>query len=101
MTERVLITGATGGLGKELASALINLGYVVFGVGRSLDDLEELQTMGVETLKIDLSSELAAKKIISKLTNCTERVEQCLKTSIVPRAMFHPLQIFVIFLYNM
>ena len=66
MTERVLITGATGGLGKELASALINLGYVVFGVGRSLDDLEELQTMGVETLKIDLSSELAAKKIISK-----------------------------------
>ena len=42
MSKKVLITGATRGIGRELVLQLTQLGFIVFGTGRDEDRLEEL-----------------------------------------------------------
>jgi NAD(P)-dependent dehydrogenase (short-subunit alcohol dehydrogenase family) len=43
MSKRVLITGATRGLGQETAKQLLADGYQVIGSGRNMDKLEDLK----------------------------------------------------------
>ncbi|AEC51190.1 oxidoreductase [Pyrococcus sp. NA2] len=50
---RVLLTGASGGIGREIAKELINRGYEVIGVGRNEEALKEL---GIEYITADLST---------------------------------------------
>ena len=66
MTKHVLVTGATGGLGKSLCTHLVQSGYCVFGVGRSSKDLSYLTGLGVETLSVDFRESDASEKIIQK-----------------------------------
>ena len=52
--RRALVTGATGGLGLALTSALLAEGYAVRATGRDASALERLQVMGAETVEADL-----------------------------------------------
>ena len=60
--SNTLITGATSGIGHELAARLIARGDSVFLTGRSS---EKLQTFGSPYLVADLTSPGAAEKIVS------------------------------------
>ena len=60
--SKFLITGATSGIGHELAARLIARGDSVFLTGRSS---EKLQTFGSPYLVADLTSPGAAEKIVS------------------------------------
>ena len=60
--SNILITGATSGIGHELAARLIARGDSVFLTGRSS---EKLQTFGSPYLVADLTSPGAAVKIVS------------------------------------
>jgi len=60
--SNILITGATSGIGHELAARLIARGDSVFLTGRSS---EKLQTFGSPYLVADLTSPGAAEKIVS------------------------------------
>lgn len=51
----ILITGATSGIGKQLALDYHNLDHTVWAVGRNGAALEELQTRGIQTGKLDLT----------------------------------------------
>lgn len=66
MKTRALVTGATGGLGKSICKDLLALNYKVFGTGRSERRLEELSSLGVETVRVDLAEEDAASRITLK-----------------------------------
>lgn len=61
--ERVLITGATSGIGYEFSKIFIDKGYEVILVGRNIESLRELEEYGrrkngsVYTYKLDLSDE--------------------------------------------
>jgi len=56
---RVLITGATGFLGLNLAELLVDNGYEVIGISRGLRNLglERLKKLGVNHVKLDLTKE--------------------------------------------
>lgn len=60
--SKFLITGATSGIGHELAARLIARGDSVFLTGRSS---EKLQTFGSPYLAADLTSPGAAEKIVN------------------------------------
>jgi len=53
---RILITGATSGIGKQLAVDYHNIGHEVWAVGRSEKSLDELSRAGLHAAKVDLSS---------------------------------------------
>lgn len=50
----ILITGATSGIGKQLAKDYLLEGQHVYAVGRDDDALAELKSLGAETIDLDL-----------------------------------------------
>ncbi|RTL01025.1 MAG: SDR family NAD(P)-dependent oxidoreductase [Proteobacteria bacterium] len=52
---KILITGATSGIGKSLAIKYAQLGHRVFGIGRSLDGLRELSEYNVIPISADVT----------------------------------------------
>lgn len=52
----VLITGATSGIGRQLALDYQSHGFQVWGVGRNTKALEELQAQGLHTGQLDLTN---------------------------------------------
>ena len=51
---RVLITGATGGIGFALVAALASGGHKVIVLGRESERLHELEASGARLLAVDL-----------------------------------------------
>ena len=50
----ILITGATSGIGNQLAKDYLLDGHQVYAVGRDDDALAELKNLGAETIDLDL-----------------------------------------------
>lgn len=72
--KSILITGCSTGIGLCVAQALRQRGYRVFATARKEDDVNKLNSMGLESLKLDLDDSLSiqtAVKEILKRTNGT------------------------------
>lgn len=52
--KHILITGATSGIGNQLAKDYLIAGHHVYAVGRDEHALAELKSLGAETLNVDL-----------------------------------------------
>ena len=52
---KIVITGATSGIGRQLAIDYAQQGHEVWAVGRNEDALTALQTMGLRTGRVDLT----------------------------------------------
>ncbi len=63
----VLITGATSGIGRQLALDYHNDGHTVWAVGRSEEELQKLAQQGLNTLRVDLLDRGAALACFSSL----------------------------------
>ena len=61
--KTALVTGASSGIGKAIASALLNEGMTVIGLCRSIDELPD----GVKPLACDLRDESAIKAAFETL----------------------------------
>ena len=57
--ERILVTGATGFVGKAVVRELLEQGYAVRGLGRNLKRGLELEAMGAEFRPVDLCDQPA------------------------------------------
>lgn len=64
MSKRVLITGATRGIGRELVKQLMALGYLVFGSGR---DEGLLKSMKAETGCLGATADLSDPEQVTEL----------------------------------
>lgn len=53
----VLITGASSGIGKETARALLAEGYTVYAAARRVEQMDDLQKLGGILLKMDVTKE--------------------------------------------
>ncbi|GAA0311076.1 SDR family NAD(P)-dependent oxidoreductase [Psychrobacter aestuarii] len=52
--SHILITGATSGIGKQLATDYLQEGHTVYAVGRDEDALAELKALGATSINVDL-----------------------------------------------
>ncbi|MCO7246754.1 SDR family oxidoreductase [Halomonas sp. Mc5H-6] len=75
--QRILVTGATSGIGLDIAKALAELGANLVLIGRNQDILSELeQSLGALTLAVDITDEAAVTAafaempVIDGLVNC-------------------------------
>lgn len=57
MSEKkvALVTGASSGIGKEVAVQLAAKGYTVYAAARRMDKLEEIRSANIEPLSLDLT----------------------------------------------
>ena len=55
--KTVLVTGASSGIGKETAKALIAKGYKVFAAARRLEKMADLESLGGFPIKLDVTNE--------------------------------------------
>lgn len=53
-SSHILITGATSGIGKQLATDYLKAGHSVYAVGRDEDALAELESLGATSINVDL-----------------------------------------------
>lgn len=68
--QHIVITGATSGIGYQLAKDYLVEGHHVYVVGRDEEALSELKSLGAETVEVDLMNRekvLAAFDKISKI----------------------------------
>lgn len=66
--QRILVTGATSGIGLDIARALAELGANLVLIGRNQDILAELeQSLGALTLAIDITDEAAVTAAFSEM----------------------------------
>ena len=65
----ILITGATSGIGNQLAKDYLLENHHVYAVGRDDDALAELKSLGAETINVDL---MDREKVIDAFTKISE-----------------------------
>lgn len=66
--NKVLITGASSGIGKAIAIALANAGYIVYGVSRSIEERKETIGKGsLISLRMDVTDEESIKGALSEI----------------------------------
>lgn len=54
--KRVLVTGATGGIGRAIVTGLLREGHLVLATGRNREILEEIRSEGAGVIPADLST---------------------------------------------
>ena len=67
MSGRVLITGASSGLGRQLALDYRHAGWQVWGCGRDAQRLEQLAKAGITPLAFDVRDRAALAQIAAQL----------------------------------
>jgi NAD(P)-dependent dehydrogenase (short-subunit alcohol dehydrogenase family) len=50
-----LVTGASSGIGKATAEALLGEGFIVYGSARRVDKMEDLKTLGMIPIQMDVT----------------------------------------------
>ncbi|MDK1389399.1 oxidoreductase [Sinorhizobium sp. 8-89] len=53
--KTALVTGASSGMGKEIAKRLISEGYQVYAAARQMEKMQDLASLGATPLRMDIS----------------------------------------------
>lgn len=75
MTKTWLITGVSGGLGRQIALAAIARGDVVFGTVRKAADAETFEQVGGHALVLDVTDETAVREGVAKAQGVTGGID--------------------------
>lgn len=62
-----LVTGASSGMGKAFAKALLAEGMVVYAVARRVEPMDELKRLGAITLPMDITSEQDVQRVAERI----------------------------------
>lgn len=65
--QRVLVTGASSGIGWEVAQQLLGAGAGVYAMGRDAAALDKLASQGCEVLRVDMADQVQLASILAQL----------------------------------
>lgn len=71
----VLVTGASSGIGKEIARQLIKNGHQVYVAARRLHELKELEIAGAKALAMDITNEQDIQQMVAQIKQETGGVD--------------------------
>ena len=57
MKKVILITGASAGMGKEMARHLLHDGHTVYGAARRIEKMDDIKKLGVKKLAMYITDE--------------------------------------------
>ncbi|WP_298913155.1 SDR family NAD(P)-dependent oxidoreductase [uncultured Roseobacter sp.] len=63
-----LVTGASSGIGKATAEALVKEGYVVNPVARRVEIMDDLKALGCTPIKMDVTKEEDVVAVVEQIT---------------------------------
>lgn len=72
MQKTILITGCSSGIGLCAAQTLQQRGYRVFATARKESDVQQLITLGLESLLLDLNDSQSIRATVDELLNRTQ-----------------------------
>lgn len=75
MKKVILITGASSGMGKEVARKLIKDGHIVYGVARRTEKMNDLVDLGGYSLQMDITNEESIKGVVEKIIKERGRID--------------------------
>ena len=75
MKKVVLITGASSGIGKETAKLLAENGFVVYGAARRVEKMDDLKSVGVRLLAMDVTNEPSMVKGVQEILTTEKRID--------------------------
>ena len=73
--KTILITGASAGMGKEMARALAERGHTVYGAARRVDRMKDLEAVGVRPIALDVTDDAQCEACIERIASETAGVD--------------------------
>lgn len=67
VTDTVLITGCSSGIGRETAFAFADDGWTVYATAREESDIEELRSYGCETAELDVTDDADISRVVDRI----------------------------------
>ena len=67
MGKVILITGASSGMGKETAKALIKQGHTVYTVARRIHQMQDLKELGGHPIQMDVTNEVEIEIVVNTI----------------------------------
>ena len=71
----VLLTGASSGIGYDVAPLLVRYGYTVYGAARRVEKVEELASEGVKALSLDVTDEASMEAAVQQIIDAEGRID--------------------------
>ena len=71
----IIITGASSGMGKVTAEALINDGHCVYGAARNIDRMADLVKKGGKVVQMDMADSKSIQAGLDKIIKDTGRID--------------------------
>ncbi|NHN58049.1 SDR family oxidoreductase [Halorussus rarus] len=75
MTETVLITGCSSGIGRETAHAFLEDGWDVYATARNPADVETLGEAGAEIASLDVTDEDDVERVVDRIVDEEGRID--------------------------
>jgi short-subunit dehydrogenase len=63
----ILITGASSGMGKETAKALIQQGHIVYAVARRIQQMDDLKKLGGFPIQMDVTNDTEIQHVVDTI----------------------------------
>ncbi|EIM30191.1 oxidoreductase (plasmid) [Microvirga lotononidis] len=70
-----LVTGASSGMGKDIARRLITEGYTVYGAARRVERMADLQAAGAMAVALDVTDDASAVAAIDRILREQSRID--------------------------
>jgi NAD(P)-dependent dehydrogenase (short-subunit alcohol dehydrogenase family) len=73
--KTALVTGASSGMGREIAKRLIKDGFQVFVAARHVDKMDDLVKLGARSLRMDISNEAEIKAAVDTIVSEVDGID--------------------------